>query len=126
MDHFIRGDSIKRIAQRDRIPAGTVLSRIFTGKRLLRAAWEEPCHAAWRALTSRRHPQASIARIGAFSFNRLRYDWLSDLQEEVLLFSCRRGMSDAGSPCQGRLAEPADWKGLTRGVFIVMVLFSKC
>lgn len=39
MDRFIRGDSIKQIARRNRIPAGTVLSRIFNGKRLLRAAW---------------------------------------------------------------------------------------
>lgn len=39
-DHFVRGYPVKQIARRDRIPVGTVLSRIFTGKRLLRCAWE--------------------------------------------------------------------------------------
>ena len=39
-DHFVHGFSTKQIARRDRIPLGTVLSRIFTGKRLLRRAWE--------------------------------------------------------------------------------------
>jgi RNA polymerase sigma-70 factor (ECF subfamily) len=41
VDHFVRGYPVKRIAQRERIPVGTVLSRIFTGKRLLRLAWEQ-------------------------------------------------------------------------------------
>jgi RNA polymerase sigma-70 factor (ECF subfamily) len=40
VDHFFRGYPVKRIAQRDRIPVGTVLSRIFTAKRRLRAAWD--------------------------------------------------------------------------------------
>jgi RNA polymerase sigma-70 factor (ECF subfamily) len=40
IDHFVRGYPVKQISQRDRIPVGTVLSRIFTGKRLLRGAWE--------------------------------------------------------------------------------------
>ena len=40
MDHFVRELPVKQIAQRNRIPVGTVLSRIFTAKRLLRAAWE--------------------------------------------------------------------------------------
>lgn len=40
VDHFVQGHSVKRIARNSRIPAGTVLSRIFTAKRLLRAAWE--------------------------------------------------------------------------------------
>jgi hypothetical protein len=31
---------ISQIARRERIAYGTVLSRIFTGKRLLRRAWE--------------------------------------------------------------------------------------
>lgn len=40
LDHFVRRYSVKRIARRSRIPVGTVLSRIFTAKRMLRAAWE--------------------------------------------------------------------------------------
>ena len=40
VDHFVRGYSTKQIAKRHRIPVGTVLSRIFYGKRLLREAWE--------------------------------------------------------------------------------------
>jgi RNA polymerase sigma-70 factor (ECF subfamily) len=40
VDHFVRGYSTKEIARLHRIPVGTVLSRIFTGKRLLRRAWE--------------------------------------------------------------------------------------
>jgi RNA polymerase sigma-70 factor (ECF subfamily) len=40
VDHFVRGYTAKRIARRDQIPVGTVLSRIFAAKRLLRAAWE--------------------------------------------------------------------------------------
>jgi len=40
IDRFIRGLSVKQIAKRERVPLGTVLSRIFTAKRLLRAAWE--------------------------------------------------------------------------------------
>jgi len=39
-DHFVRGYSTQRIARRERIPLGTVLSRIFTAKKLLRRAWE--------------------------------------------------------------------------------------
>ena len=38
--HFIEGHSVRHIAKRERIPLGTVLSRIFTAKRLLREAWE--------------------------------------------------------------------------------------
>jgi len=40
LDHFVRGFSVKRISRQNRIPVGTVLSRIFAAKRLLRAAWE--------------------------------------------------------------------------------------
>jgi len=40
VDHFMRGHSVKQIARRDRVPVGTVLSRIFNGKRILRRAWE--------------------------------------------------------------------------------------
>lgn len=38
-DHFIKGYSTRQIARRHKIPQGTVLSRIFTGKRFLREAW---------------------------------------------------------------------------------------
>jgi len=38
--HFIEGFSIREIAHREQVPIGTVLSRIHTGKRLLRDAWE--------------------------------------------------------------------------------------
>jgi DNA-directed RNA polymerase specialized sigma24 family protein len=40
VDHFVRGYSVKQIAKLHRIPLGTVLSRLFYGKRLLREAWE--------------------------------------------------------------------------------------
>jgi RNA polymerase sigma-70 factor, ECF subfamily len=40
VDHFVRGYSVKQIAKLQGIPVGTVLSRIFTAKRLLRGAWE--------------------------------------------------------------------------------------
>ena len=40
VDHFVRGYSVKRISRLNRIPVGTVLSRIFTAKRLLRGAWD--------------------------------------------------------------------------------------
>jgi RNA polymerase sigma-70 factor (ECF subfamily) len=39
-DHFIHGRSIGEISKRRRLPEGTVLSRIFNGKRHLRKAWE--------------------------------------------------------------------------------------
>lgn len=39
-DHFVRGHSTRQIARRERIPLGTVLSRIFNAKKLLRRAWE--------------------------------------------------------------------------------------
>ncbi len=40
IDRFVRGYSVKQIAKCQRVPLGTVLSRIFKAKRLLRAAWE--------------------------------------------------------------------------------------
>src|SRR5207249_1417080 len=40
VDHFMEGHSVKEIARQQRVPVGTVLSRIFTAKRLLRRAWE--------------------------------------------------------------------------------------
>jgi RNA polymerase sigma-70 factor (ECF subfamily) len=39
VDHFICGYSVKQISRRERVPVGTVLSRIFNAKRLLREAW---------------------------------------------------------------------------------------
>jgi len=39
VDHFVRGYSVKQVARLRRIPLGTVLSRIFNGKKLLRRAW---------------------------------------------------------------------------------------
>jgi len=39
VDHFVHGRPVKVIARRERIPVGTVLSRIFTAKRRLREAW---------------------------------------------------------------------------------------
>ncbi|MGI9071702.1 MAG: RNA polymerase sigma factor [Bryobacteraceae bacterium] len=41
LQHFVYGNSVKQIAARYGIPCGTVLSRIITGKRLLRRAWTE-------------------------------------------------------------------------------------
>ena len=40
IDRFVRGYSVKQIAKCQRVPLGTVLSRIFRAKQLLRAAWE--------------------------------------------------------------------------------------
>jgi RNA polymerase sigma factor (sigma-70 family) len=40
VSHFVDGLSIRDIARQERVPDGTVLSRIHTGKRLLREAWE--------------------------------------------------------------------------------------
>ena len=40
IDHFVRGHSTREIATLHQIPMGTVLSRIFTAKRLLRKAWD--------------------------------------------------------------------------------------
>lgn len=39
--HSIEGLSIREIAHREHLPFGTVLSRIHTGKQLLRQAWED-------------------------------------------------------------------------------------
>lgn len=40
VSHFVNGLSTREIARRERVPFGTVLSRIHTGKQLLRHAWE--------------------------------------------------------------------------------------
>ena len=42
ISHFVDGLSTREIARREGIPVGTVLSRIHTGKQLLRDAWEAP------------------------------------------------------------------------------------
>jgi len=39
VDHFVRGKSVSEVARQSRIPVGTVLSRIFKGKQILRQAW---------------------------------------------------------------------------------------
>jgi RNA polymerase sigma-70 factor (ECF subfamily) len=39
VDHFVRGRSVKEVAVSHRLPLGTVLSRLFTARRLLRRAW---------------------------------------------------------------------------------------
>ena len=43
--HFVDGLPVREIARRERVPLGTVLSRIFTAKQLLRHAWEKPIPA---------------------------------------------------------------------------------
>ena len=40
VDHFVHDHSVKSIAKQQQIPVGTVLSRIFTAKQMLRKAWE--------------------------------------------------------------------------------------
>ena len=47
VDHFVRGNSMNEIASLHRIPLGTVLSRMFTAKRLLRRAWNK---TAWNSV----------------------------------------------------------------------------
>jgi RNA polymerase sigma factor (sigma-70 family) len=54
--HFVDGLSIRDLARRERVPLGTVLSRIFTGKRLLREAWEAPISAAQAEAMARGTP----------------------------------------------------------------------
>src|SRR5689334_1828081 len=39
-DHFVHGYPIREMARREHVPAGTVLSRIFKAKRLIRRASE--------------------------------------------------------------------------------------
>lgn len=38
--HFVRRQKVRCIAQQEKIPKGTVLSRLFTAKRIMRAAME--------------------------------------------------------------------------------------
>lgn len=53
IDHFVEGLGIKEIARRERVPGGTILSRIHKGKQLLREAWEsEVSRARWMSLRS--------------------------------------------------------------------------
>ena len=40
VDHIVCRHSVKTMAKRQRLPVGTVLSRIFTAKQALRKAWE--------------------------------------------------------------------------------------
>lgn len=40
VDRFVRGHSTRQMARQYKVPEGTVLSRVFTGKRILREAWE--------------------------------------------------------------------------------------
>jgi RNA polymerase sigma factor (sigma-70 family) len=59
--HFVDGLSIRDIARQERVPDGTVLSRIHTGKQLLREAWEATFShgdANARAFSSRKPDQA--------------------------------------------------------------------
>jgi hypothetical protein len=51
--HFVDGLSIREIARRQRVPFGTVLSRIFKGKQLLRQAWDAPLPASRARETTR-------------------------------------------------------------------------
>jgi RNA polymerase sigma factor (sigma-70 family) len=62
--HFVDGLSIRDIARQERVPDGTVLSRIHTGKQLLREAWDATFSHAdvnARALSSRK-PEQGEAR----------------------------------------------------------------
>ena len=40
VDRYIRGRSVQEIARRERVPIGTVGSRLFAARQLLRQAWE--------------------------------------------------------------------------------------
>ncbi len=40
VDHFVRGHSVRQMSKSYQVPLGTVLSRLFKAKQLLRAAWE--------------------------------------------------------------------------------------
>jgi RNA polymerase sigma-70 factor (ECF subfamily) len=40
LDHFVWGYSTRQIARQERVPLGTVLSRLFNGKKRLRKAWD--------------------------------------------------------------------------------------
>lgn len=43
--HFVEGLPVHEVARREQVPVGTVLSRTFTAKQLLRHAWEMPIPA---------------------------------------------------------------------------------
>ncbi|GEM_PF-2173258 len=58
--HFVEGLSVREIARRERVPFGTVLSRIHKGKQLLREAWERPF-----SVTDCDVPARGTARLGA-------------------------------------------------------------
>src|SRR5713226_17525 len=44
IDRYIIGRSVQEIARRERVPIGTIGSRLFTARRLLRQAWQTPTH----------------------------------------------------------------------------------
>ncbi len=52
VDHYINGHSLQEIARRERVPAGTVGSRLSTATRHLREAWQTPASAG-AAVTDR-------------------------------------------------------------------------
>jgi RNA polymerase sigma-70 factor (ECF subfamily) len=54
--HFVEDFSIRDVAQRERVPEGTVLSRIFTGKQLLREAWDAPTGRPAAKATALKNP----------------------------------------------------------------------
>jgi RNA polymerase sigma-70 factor, ECF subfamily len=56
--HFIDGLSIRDIARRERVPSGTILSRIHKGKQLLREAWEAPLRVPHADVTVPKTPSS--------------------------------------------------------------------
>ncbi len=55
--HFVEGLSIREVARHERVPLGTVLSRIHRGKQMLRDAWEageKQGSRSWRAESDQR------------------------------------------------------------------------
>ncbi len=63
--HFVEGLSIRDIARRERVPEGTVLSRIFTGKQLLRKAWDVPVNGPSAKVTAVESPALQPERQGS-------------------------------------------------------------
>jgi RNA polymerase sigma factor (sigma-70 family) len=46
VDHYLNGSSVQEIARRDRVPEGTVMSRLYTARQLLREAWSRSLEPA--------------------------------------------------------------------------------
>jgi RNA polymerase sigma-70 factor (ECF subfamily) len=63
--HFVEGLSIRDIARRERVPEGTILSRIFTGKQLLREAWDAPIARPAAKVTALESPSLQPGRQGS-------------------------------------------------------------